>query len=109
MWRRNFGRRFIIFLGLLAVSIIGTLVARADSPTSPPGFQVFGQVNGHAFPITVGSVITQGRMDGELCVFDQEFGVDIHVTEEDVAPIVAWRLDDQCRVVVTSIDQPTQT
>lgn len=104
MHRRSLGRRVILVAGLTVIIAAGALVARADPPVSPPGFEVLARVNGNTFPVSVGSVVVAGQRDGALCVFDEEFGVQISVTEGDIAPPVTWRVDDECRVVIVSIE-----
>lgn len=103
-WRHRVGNPVVLILGLTAIIGTGAFVARAAPPVSPPGYEVVANVNGTEIPVSVGSAVAAGHKEGDLCVIDQEIGVHIEMTEGDVTPIVAWKLDDQCRLVITSIE-----
>lgn len=104
MFRR---RRDLLYLGvgiLMGAVLLGSATP-AVSQGGSPRYEVEAYVGGRLVPVAVGSVLAAGEKIAGFCSLDQEIGIHITVAEGDTAPAVTWMLDDECRVVVVSIDE----
>jgi hypothetical protein len=54
--------------------------------------------------MSVGSVVGEGRLVDGNCKFDKPVGVNVRVGPGGEALDVAWRVDAECRAVITSIE-----
>lgn len=112
MFRR---RRDLLYLGvgiLMGAVLLGSATPAVSQGGSPrqsqggsPRYEVEAYVGGRLVPVAVGSVLAAGEKIAGFCSLDQEIGIHITVAEGDTAPAVTWMLDDECRVVVVSIDE----
>lgn len=98
-----------VIFSLLAAAVLSNLVWGLVALSTKPAqgrnrFEVLAKVGKRTVPVREGSVITQGTKNEEgLCVFDQPHGMRVIVHEGDIGPMVRTRIDDDCREVVESI------
>lgn len=102
----------ILALTFVAGSVIAIAASGATGSATgsddPSGrrAEVFGMYGTTQIRVSEGSEVARGRRDQGHCVFDQRVGVVVHLLEGDVGPEVRWRLDDQCRMIITEIRWP---
>lgn len=93
----------------IPLTIGGGLAFATAAASAPPGtsFEPVGRNGNEAFQVRVGSVIAQGEQDGDRCTFAEPFGVGGTVTGgAQPAPIIRWRVDETCQVVISQIRDP---
>lgn len=98
-------RSVIVITICVVVVSLGILLGNEKGALSTPTHHVVAYVAGKEIPIEVGSVIAQGSRIGDNCAFDELIEVRAIVSNDsDVAPIIRWGTDPQCRVVIKSIN-----
>jgi len=106
LWRPLGAKPFVVAPFLVAAGVWSVAFAGVWSSAPSEKAQVSGVDGTSEAPVDVGSVIAQGRREGNNCVFDHSFGVQIRVTDQDASPSVRWQLDEGCRAIVTEIVDP---
>lgn len=105
------GRRWIplaLLATALAAAALTIMPAESDSPTRP-SYSARAYRNDSFVPIEIGSVIAQGKRDGDRCIFDERFGVGAVVDRGAFAPKISWELNEQCQAVISGIDSGDTT
>lgn len=94
---------WLIVLMLVAIILAGHFGRPASSSPNPTKYTVLALVGDKELKVKKGDVITQGKKDGENCVFKEKVGVRVLVHEGDSGPRVVWGTDEECRLIVTDI------
>lgn len=102
-------KRAWYFLSVISLAVGGGLVLTTTAESAPPpdmAFEPLGRDGEKTFSVQVGSVIAQGTQEGDRCIFDEPFGVGGTISGAGPSPIIRWRIDEQCRAVVSEIRDP---
>lgn len=79
--------------------------AAASEPQARHESRAYGlDQDKRSFPIAVGSVIAEGRREGNLCMFDTGFGVGAAVEESNSGPRIRWQIQETCQVVIVEVN-----